>query len=202
MLFRSFGSGSFDDTYHKMNSYSFRPSDVDCYPVYVVSLKKPFYPFSDCDLYGKVISECEVVRKRLNLCKVYFRLDLTNKQGASLDSGMFGDTEKLLSVTFHITDMSSKIGYIKERKDIEKYLRNVCSRYKITNIFSTNWGINDISINISTNHGYNINEAVDYLMNPDNLGNVVSGWNISKSNKEYEFMGQVKNQIVITFSPK
>ena len=83
-----------------------------------------------------------------------------------------------------------KTGWIwedtKERKDIESYLRLVCKSYKIENIFSINWGINDISIDISTDYGYNkeVNGAVDCLMNPDNLSKVVSGgWNISPGRK-------------------
>ena len=104
-----FGPGHFDDIYHKMNSYAFKPTKVDCYPVYIISLVKKFNPFSDCDLYGKVIREAETIRRRLNTCQVYYRLDTTSIQGATMDSGLYGDTEKNLQITFHITDKSYKV---------------------------------------------------------------------------------------------
>lgn len=104
-----FGPGNFDDMYHKMNLYSRQPSQTDCYPVFIISMVKKFHPFSDCDLYAKVIREAETVVRRLNTCKVYYRLDITKPEDASVDGGLYGDTEKNLQITFHITDKSSKI---------------------------------------------------------------------------------------------
>jgi hypothetical protein len=198
-----FGPGHFDDVYHKVNSYAFKPSKVDCYPVYIISLAKKFNPFSDCDLYGKVIREAETIKRRLNTCQVYYRLDTTSIQGATMDSGLYGDTEKNLQVTFHITDKSYKVSdrSLSERKLIEEWLQLVVKTYKITNIYSLKWGIDDISISISTNYGYadEIKKALIALEMQSNLDKIVSDYKITKSSIDYEFLG---NSIIITYSPR
>jgi hypothetical protein len=198
-----FGPGHFDDVYHKVNSYAFKPSKVDCYPVYVISLVKKFYPFSDCDLYGKVIREAETIKRRLNTCQVCYRLDTTSITGVSIDSGLYGDTEKNLQVTFHITDKSYKVSdrSLSERKSIEEWLHLVVKTYKITKIYSLKWGIDDISISISTNYGYadEIKKALIALEMQSNLDKIVSDYKITKSSIDYEFLG---NGIIITYSPR
>ena len=200
-----FGPGHFD-VYHKMNSYAYKPSKVDCYPVYIISLVKKFNPFSDCDLYGKVISEAETIKRRLNTCQVYYRLDTTSIQGATMDSGLYGDTEKNLQVTFHITDKSYKVSdrSLSERKLIEEWLKLVVKTYKITNIYATKWGLDDISISISTNYGYEeeIKKALVSLEMQENLDKIVSGYKISKSSIDYELLGSQSNSIIITYSPR
>jgi len=201
-----FGPGHFDDVYHKVNSYAFKPSKVDCYPVYVISLVKKFYPFSDCDLYGKVVNESEVIKRRLNTCKVFYRIDTISITGASINSGLYGDTEKNLQVTFHITDKSYKVSdrSISERKSIEEWLHLVVKTYKITNIYSLKLGIDDISISISTNYGYagEIKKALIALQMQSNLDKIVSDYKITKSSIDYEFLGNQVNSIIITYSPK
>lgn len=201
-----FGPGHFDDTYHKVNSFAYKPTKVDCYPVYIISLAKKFNPFSDCDLYSKVISEAETIKRRLNTCQVYYRLDTTSIQGASMDSGLYGDIEKNLQVTFHITDKSYKVSdrSLTERKLIEDWLKLVVKTYKITNIYATKWGLDDISINISTNYGYadEIKKALITLEMQSNLDKIVSGYKINKSSIDYEFLGGQSNTIVVTYCPK
>lgn len=197
-----FGPGHFDDVYHKMNSYAYKPSKVDCYPVYIISLVKKFNPFSDCDLYGKVISEAETIKRRLNTCQVYYRLDTTSIQGATMDSGLYGDTEKNLQVTFHITDKFYKISdrSLNERKLIEDWLKLVVKTYKITNIYSTKWGLDDISINISTHYGYEeeIKRALVSLEMQENLDKIISGYKITTSDENYNDY----KVIVVTYSPR
>jgi len=201
-----FGPGHFDDVYHKVNSYAFKPSKVDCYPVYVISLVKKFYPFSDCDLYGKVVNESEVIKRRLNTCKVFYRIDTISITGDSINSGLYGDAEKNLQVTFHITDKSYKVSdrSLSERKSIEEWLHLVVKTYNITNIYSLKLGIDDISISISTNYGYadEIKEALIALQMQSNLDKIVSDYKITKSSIDYEFLGNQANSIIITYSPK
>lgn len=201
-----FGPGHFDDTYHKMNSYARKPTKIDCYPVYIISLVKKFNPFSDCELYGQVIREAETVKRRLNTCQVYYRLDTTSIQGATIDGGLYGDTEKNLQVTFHITDKSYKISdkSLSERKLIEDWLVLVVKSCQITNIYSLKWGIDDISIIISSHNGYmeEIKVALIALEMQENLDEVVSGYKITKSSYTWEFVGQERHSIIITYSPK
>ena len=201
-----FGPGNFESTYYKMNSYSYAPSKVACYPVFIISLKRNFFPFSDCDLYAKVINEAETVKRRLNTCQVYYRLDITSIQGSTMDSGLYGDIEKSLQITFHITDKSTKISEksISERNDIKKWLESVVKIHKITNIYSIIWGTDDISINISTNYGYEkeINDALVSLEMQENLDKVASGWKIKKTIEDYQFLGNPANNIIVTYSPK
>ena len=199
-----FGSGSFEDTYHKMNSFSYKPTEVDCYPVYVISFIKKFHPFSDCDLYSKTISIAEGVKKRLSNCQVYFRIDTRSISGASLDSGFYGDTEKNLQVTFHITDKSVKISdkSIRDRESIMGWLNFVVKTYKISNIYSIKWGLDSISIKISTRYGNSdaVKRALVALESQENLDKIVSGYKITNSSETYDLLGT--EAIVITYSPK
>jgi hypothetical protein len=200
-----FGSGSFEDTYHKMNSFSHKPTEVDCYPVYVISFIKKFYPFSDCDLYSKTISIAEGVKKRLSNCQVYFRIDTRSIPG-SLDSGFYGNTEKNLQVTFHITDKSVKISdkSIRDRESIMAWLNLVVKTYKISNIYAIKWDLDSISIKISTRHGNSdgVKRALVALESQENLDKIVSGYKITKSSETYDFLGTEEHDIVITYSPK
>jgi hypothetical protein len=201
-----FGPGNFDDIYHKMNSRAFQPSVVNCYPVYIISLVKKFYPFSDCDLYGKVVNEAEVIKRRLNTCKVFYRIDTTSITGASIDSGLYGDTEKNLQITFHITDKSYKISLksINDRKSIINWFNLIVKTYKITNIYSTKWDLDSVSIKISTRYGYadEIKGALIALESQENLDKIVSGYKITKSSEAYTLLGTEYHDIIITYSPK
>ena len=200
-----FGPGHFDDIYHKMNSYAFEPSDVNCYPVYVIALSKEFHPFSDCDLYLNVIKEAEVIRKRLRGCKVYYRIDTTSITGASMDSGIWGDIKKNLQITFHITHISSKISRksINDRKSILEWLHLVVKTYKLTNIYSTRWGMDDITIGISTSEGHqdDIKKALVVLESQENLDKIIKGYKISKKDDYYNFLERDRHNILVTYSP-
>ena len=156
--------------------------------------------------YSKVISEAETIKRRLNTCQVYYRLDTTSIPGATMDSGLYGDIEKNLQITFHITDKSYKVSNrsISERKSIEEWLKLVVKTYKIANIYATKWGLDDISISISTNYGYEdeIKKALIALEMQSNLDKIVSGYKITTSSIDYEFLGNQSNSIVITYSPR
>ena len=169
-------------------------------------MAKKFNPFSNCDLYSKVISEAETIKRRLNTCQVYYRLDTTTIPGVTMDRGLYGDIEKDLQITFHITDKSYKVSdrSLSERKLIEEWLQLVVKTYKITKIYATKWGLDDISINISTNYGYadEIKKALIALEMQSNLDKIVSDYKIAKSSIDYEFLGSQSNSIIITYSPR
>jgi hypothetical protein len=193
-----FGPGNFNDVYTQMNSYSFTPDKKSCYPVYIISLSKKFHPFSNCSLYGDVVNELEVIKKRLGNCQVYYRLDITSVDGSSFDGGMYGDTEKGLRVTFHITDISTKISTksINDRLSIKHYIDLICSTYKISEFYFIKWGISDISIRISKKYGGmdRIDGAQKVLENQLNIDKVIAGYDITTIN--------TTNHLFISYSPK
>ena len=138
-----FSTGELISKYTQMNTYSHQPDEkVDNYVTYIIRLIKEFHPFTDCELYGKVVSESEVIKKRLNNCIVYYRIDTSNIRGNNTDGGSYGNTRKNLSVIFHITDKSKRVEHksIMDRKKILNYFQSICRTYhNLASIASTEW---------------------------------------------------------------
>lgn len=57
-----FSTGNLESKYSQINTYSYQPDkNTDNYVTYIIRLIKEFHPFTDCELYGKIISESEVI---------------------------------------------------------------------------------------------------------------------------------------------
>lgn len=138
-----FSTGNLETPYTQMNTYSFQPDEkVDNYITYIITLLKEFRPFTDCDLYRKVVNESDVVKKRLNKCDVYYRIDTSEIRGNNTSSGSYGNTIKNLSVIFHITDKSKKIEHksIIDRKKISSYFQYICrTHHNLANVNVIEW---------------------------------------------------------------
>lgn len=138
-----FSTGDLNSLYTQMNTYSFQPNEkVDNYITYIITLIKEFHPFTDCELYKKVVDEAEVIRKRLNKCDVYYRIGTSNIQGNNTSGGSYGNTPMNLSVIFHITDKSKRIEHksIMDRKKILNYFQSICRTYRnLSNYNSSEW---------------------------------------------------------------
>jgi hypothetical protein len=76
--------------------------------------------------------------------------------------------------------------------------------YKISNIYSTKWDLDSVSIKISTRYGYadEIKGALVALEMQENLDKVVSGYKITKSSETYNLLGNENHDIIVTYSPK
>jgi hypothetical protein len=153
-----------------------------------------------------VVNEAEVIKRRLNTCKVFYRIDITSITGASLDGGLYGDIEKNLQITFHITDKSYKISEksINDRKSIVDWFNLVVKTYKISNIYSIKWDLDSVSIKISTRYGNadGVKGSLVALESQENLDKIVSGYKITKSSETYDFLGTENHDIIVTYSPK
>ena len=117
-----FSNGNITDQYSQMNMYSWSPDDSgsDTYITHVISLVRKINPFSDCEIYSKLIREAEAVKKRMHNCDTYYRI----LSGSS--SGQYTNVECDLTIIFLIIDKSKKISResIDTRKNIKEFIKS------------------------------------------------------------------------------
>ena len=119
-----FSNGNITDQYGQMNMYSWIPdydgSRSDTYITHVISLVKKINPFSDCEIYSKLIKEAETVKRRMYNCDTYYRI----LSGGN--SNQYSNVECDLTIVFLIIDKSKKISKesIDVRKNIQSFIKS------------------------------------------------------------------------------